>query len=106
MSLLDDFCVDDYDLINYSERIDEDLDAIDIMINDIEKTDQIFFYNKLISNYNIIFFLIYFFLRDNMNKQLVIYNKYGFDCGYNMYYLYLIIIELNVKFIVNFANYQ
>ena len=105
MSLLDDFCVDDYDLINYSERIDKDLDAIDIIINDIEKTNQIVFYNKLISNYYLIFFFIFIFLSDNMNKQVVIYNKYGFDCGYNMYYLYLIIIDLNVKFIIDFANY-
>ena len=106
MSLLDDCSIfnsfEDINDINID--INKNLEEIDNLIDDIELNNTIIVYNNFL-NLNAYFFLMLVMLNDEKEKkQLVIYNKYGFDSGYNLYKLYLIIIDLNVRFLINFFS--
>ena len=103
MSLLDDcstYNFEDMNIIN--SNIDKNLKEIDNLINEIDYSNSILIY-KNITHMNAFFLLVVFMIiNDQSNKQLVQYNHYGFDCGYNLYKLYMIIIDINVRFIINF----
>ena len=102
MSLLDDcstYNFEDMNIIN--SNIDKNLKEIDNLINEIDYSNSILIY-KNITHMNAFFLLVVFMIiNDQSNKQLVQYNNYGFDCGYNLYKLYMIIIDINVRFIIN-----
>ena len=102
MSLLDDcstYNFDDMNIIN--SNIDKNLKEIDNLINEIDYNNSILIY-KNITHMNAFFLLVVFMIiNDQSNKQLVQYNNYGFDSGYNLYKLYMIIIDINVRFIIN-----
>ena len=99
MSLLDDFNVNNNlnQLDDYSYNIDKDLAEIDNILNDIEISN-ILVYNTIV-NYNIYFFLLLSNININSNK-IVKYNRYGFDTGHNLYKLYLLILDYNLRFIL------
>jgi hypothetical protein len=78
MSLLDEYNFD----CSYNKSsldINKDFDDIDNLIIDISRY-----------NYN--------------DKQLVIYNKYGFDNGFNLYILYAYILDFYVRFFIFFTS--
>ena len=103
MSLLDDcstYNFEDMNIINSS--IDKNLKEIDNLINEIDYSNSIPIY-KNITHMNAFFLLVVFMIiNDQSNKQLVKYNNYGFDCGYNLYKLYMIIIDINFRFIIDY----
>jgi hypothetical protein len=102
MSLLDDCSTYNFeDMNNISSNIDKDLEEIDNLINELDINNSILIY-KNITHMNAFFLLVFIVLNDQSNKQLVPYNHYGFDCGYNLYKLYMIIIDINVRFIINY----
>ena len=102
MSLLDDCSTYNFeDMNNISSNIDKDLEEIDNLINELDFNNSILIY-KNIMHVNAFFLLVFVVLNDQSNKQLVPYNHYGFDSGYNLYKLYMIIIDINVRFIINY----
>ena len=106
MSLLDDCSIfnsfEDINDINID--INKNLEEIDSLIDDIELNNTIIVYNNFLNLNAYFFFMLVMLNNEKENKQLVIYNKYGFDSGYNLYKLYLIIIDLNVRFLINFFS--
>ena len=105
MSLLDDYNNFNFELLDdYSESINKDLEEIDNIIDDIELNNTIVVYKNFVNLNAYFLFMLVLLNDDRYKKQLVIYNNYGFDTGYNLYKLYLIIIDLNVRFIINFCT--
>ena len=106
MSLLDDCSIFNSfeDINDISIDINNDLKEIDNLIDDIELNNTILVYNNFLNLNAYFFFMLVMLNNEKENKQLVIYNKYGFDSGYNLYKLYLIIIDLNVRFLINFFS--
>lgn len=102
MSLLDECSFNNFEDINdISFNIDKDLEDIDNLINELDFNNALLVYNNIIHiNY---FFLLMFYALNNedQSKKIVKYNRYGFDSGYNLFKLYLTIIDINVKYILN-----
>ena len=103
MSLLDEYMFDNKSSLE--KNINKDLDDIDNLIIDISRHNcesELFKINNNIFILNYFLFLTYILHIKNYNdKQLVVYNKYGFDNGYNLYSLYAYILDIYVRFIIN-----
>lgn len=119
MSLIDDYNYNQFDIDfnvekNIEYNIEKDLEYIDFLINDIDNT---YIVNPKKKNENetnlywfyFLFFIIFEQMKNNINinninnnNKMVLYNKYGYDTGYNLYSLYVLIIEYNIKFILQY----
>jgi hypothetical protein len=99
MSLLDELNV--CNLLDLDKRSNTDLDDIDKLILDIGRYECEY---ELFKN-NYLFILNYIYTNHCNDKQLVVYNKYGFNNGSNLYTLYCYILDFYLRFIINYSYF-